>query len=450
MRSHGGTWLGREGATDIIAEAIAAPTGPSSISSPCWRITADMRVRSSSRAAPSSPIPERRSRTTSWAALLSVENDLPAGEWHFRRALETGGSNAGPLANLAVISTRRRHHRVEAVSRRRTGSRRGPSGSSRTGPSSGRCRATSPARSGSSTPRRGRPPPRRSTCCACNSLPGPGATPRRSRSSRRPTTSTVKGSSSGRLYERVGRHVEAWADDVEGKRKLAAEYGGPSDDAAGVAALYRAMREHFSVRDDGARGSARVHARRPAATGLHPGARRVPAATADRAGAVRAQRSARGRRALLARRVARRGAAAFAGAEGTSPAASTRSAAADERHLAAVLRDHYFARAETAGLTVPGARLFTDKTPFNEMNLPVLLMAFPEAKLVLVKRDPRDVAVSMMANNLSHGFNCAFRIEDIVRRLARRPKRRPRGLRARAGYAAHVLQYERFVADHEN
>ena len=34
--------------------------------------------------------------------LLSVENDLPAGEWHFRRALETGGTNAGPLANLAL------------------------------------------------------------------------------------------------------------------------------------------------------------------------------------------------------------------------------------------------------------------------------------------------------------------------------------------------------------
>jgi hypothetical protein len=68
---------------------------------------------------------------------------------------------------------------------------------------------------------------------------------------------------------------------------------------------------------------------------------------------------------------------------GTFPAASTPTAAADERHVAAVLRDHYFARAETAGLTAPGARLFTDKTPFNEINLPLLLMAFPEAKLVL-------------------------------------------------------------------
>ncbi len=35
-------------------------------------------------------------------SLLSVENDLPAGEWHFRRALEAGGTNAGPLANLAL------------------------------------------------------------------------------------------------------------------------------------------------------------------------------------------------------------------------------------------------------------------------------------------------------------------------------------------------------------
>ena len=103
---------------------------------------------------------------------------------------------------------------------------------------------------------------------------------------------------------------------------------------------------------------------------------------------------------------------------GDFPGCLDATAAADERHLAAVLRDHYLARAEAAGLTGPGARFFTDKTPFNEINLPLLLMVFPGAKLVLVKRDPRDVAVSMLSNNLSHGFHCAFRFEDIVHHLA--------------------------------
>src|SRR4030095_4631166 len=131
---------------------------------------------------------------------------------------------------------------------------------------------------------------------------------------------------------------------------------------------------------------------------------------------------------------------------GACPGCLDATAAADERHLAAVLRDHYFARAEHAGLTVPGARLFTDKTPFNEINLPLLLMAFPEAKLILVKRDPRDVAVSMLSNNLSHGFNCAYRIEDIVRHLAETEALLadyPREL----GFAAPVRQYAAFRHD---
>ena len=56
--------------------------------------------------------------------------------------------------------------------------------------------------------------------------------------------------------------------------------------------------------------------------------------------------------------------------------------------------------------------------PFNEIWLPLLRMAFPEAKIVRVVRHPFDVCVSMMANNLTHGFNCGYRIEDTVHHLA--------------------------------
>jgi hypothetical protein len=75
-------------------------------------------------------------------------------------------------------------------------------------------------------------------------------------------------------------------------------------------------------------------------------------------------------------------------------------------------------------------------------------MVFPEAKLVLVKRDPRDVAVSMLSNNLSHGFNCAFRIEDIVQHLAATDAL-VSGYERELGCAMHVLQYEQFVGDQE-
>src|SRR5215469_3574943 len=56
--------------------------------------------------------------------------------------------------------------------------------------------------------------------------------------------------------------------------------------------------------------------------------------------------------------------------------------------------------------------------PFNEIHLPLLKMAFPQAKIVNVVRHPLDVCVSMMANNMTHGFACAYRVEDITHHLA--------------------------------
>ena len=87
------------------------------------------------------------------------------------------------------------------------------------------------------------------------------------------------------------------------------------------------------------------------------------------------------------------------------------------RHVATIFRDYYFARAEAYGLLEPGKRFFTDKMPFNEVWLPLLRMAFPNAKIVHVMRHPLDVCVSMMANHFTHGFNCGYRIEDIVHHL---------------------------------
>jgi hypothetical protein len=65
-----------------------------------------------------------------------------------------------------------------------------------------------------------------------------------------------------------------------------------------------------------------------------------------------------------------------------------------------------------------GKPLFTDKMPFNEIHLPLIRMAFPHAKIVHVVRHPLDVCVSMLANNMTHGFGCAYRIGDITHQLA--------------------------------
>ena len=391
--------------------------------------------------------PENAAAHDQLGTLLSVENDLPAGEWHFRRALETGGTNAGPLANLALnLMQQGRTNESEAAFAE--ADRLAP----RTlrilahwsklrevqGDFAGAERLLDAAEAASSAEainllrvqflaRAGRDTEALAIIGAAHNINGEGQLER------------------GRLYERVGRHVEAWADYVEGKRKLAAELGGLSYDAAGVAAFYRAMREYFSATTMARipRASTRGDLPQPV---FILGAPRSGTTLIEQVLSAHSAVRAGGEHSWIAelRAVAQR----LCWHGGDFPGCLDATAAADERHLAAVLRDHYFARAEAAGLTVPGARLFTDKTPFNEMNLPLLLMTFPEAKLVLVKRDPRDVAVSMMANNLSHGFNCAFRIEDIVCHLAATEALLADYMRE-LGYAAHVLQYERFVADQE-
>jgi Flp pilus assembly protein TadD len=379
--------------------------------------------------------------------LLSWENDLPAGEWHYRRALETGGTNAGPLANLA-LNLMQQGRTAESEAAFAEADRLAPQTlrilahwsklREVQGDFAGAERLLEAAEAASSAEainllrveylaRTGRDAEALAIIEAARNINGRGQLER------------------GRLYERVERHAEAWADYVEGKRKLAAELGDLSYDAAGVAALYRAMREYFSAATMARipRASTRADVPQPV---FILGAPRSGTTLIEQVLSAHSAVRAGGEHAWIgelrdvAQRLCRYG--------GGFPACLDATAAADERHLAAVLRDHYFARAQAAGLTGPGARFFTDKTPFNEINLPLLLMVFPEAKLILVKRDPRDVAVSMLSNNLSHGFNCAFRIEDIVRHLAATDALLA-DYQRELGFPAHVLQYERFVADHE-
>jgi hypothetical protein len=91
---------------------------------------------------------------------------------------------------------------------------------------------------------------------------------------------------------------------------------------------------------------------------------------------------------------------------------------ADYHYTATLFRDYYLARAEQYGLLQSSSGYFTDKMPFNEIYLPLIKMAFPNAKIVRVVRHPLDVCVSMLSNNMTHGFHCGYRIEDISNHLA--------------------------------
>src|SRR5262249_11765713 len=98
------------------------------------------------------------------------------------------------------------------------------------------------------------------------------------------------------------------------------------------------------------------------------------------------------------------------------------------------------------GLKTPGARYFTDKMPLNDMWLPLLRIAFPESPVVVVRRRPLDVLTSVMAHDMTHGFNCSYRIEDAAHHLALVD-----GLLAQYRSAGievtHELRYEALVAD---
>ena len=349
--------------------------------------------------------------------LLSEQNDLTAGEWHFRRALDLGGPEAAPLANLA-LNLMQQGRTAESDSAFREADRLAP----RTlrilahwsklrevqGDLAGAERLLDAAEA-ASTPaainllraqylsRTGREAEAFAIIAAAPTLNGDAFLER------------------GRLHERAGRYRESWQDYTEGKRRLAAEAGGLAYDAAGVAAFYGAMEAFFDAPSmaqlprAGTRGDIPqpifiVGAPRSGTTLLE---QVLSAHSAVRAGG---ERPWIGELRVVAQRLC-----AEAGAFPFCLAATW---SADQRHLAAILRDHYLARAGDAGLLAPGARFFTDKMPFNEMYLPLIRMAFPEASVVLLRRDPRDVAVSMISNHLSHGFNCGYRIEDIVRHLA--------------------------------
>ena len=139
-------------------------------------------------------------------------------------------------------------------------------------------------------------------------------------------------------------------------------------------------------------------------------------------------------------------AVSLVGGEEAFPGKLERMTASDGARWPSLLRDFYFGRAETFGLTGPGAAYFTDKMPLNEMWLPLLRLAFPEAPMVLVRRHPLDVLTSVMSHDMTHGFNCGYRLEDAALHLSLID-----GLldqyRAAGFELTHELRYENLVSD---
>jgi tetratricopeptide (TPR) repeat protein len=83
------------------------------------------------------------------------------------------------------------------------------------------------------------------------------------------------------------------------------------------------------------------------------------------------------------------------------------------------LRDYYLQKVRQMGVQRDGADLFTDKMPLNETHLGLIAMLFPEAPLVHVIRHPLDIMVSAISNHFTHGFYCATALETAAAHYVR-------------------------------
>jgi tetratricopeptide (TPR) repeat protein len=377
--------------------------------------------------------------------LLSERNELCAGEWHLRRALDVDGRRAGTIVTLALNLTRQGRP-AEAEPLFAEADRLAPGDVRTLAYWSKACEVQHDlaraeelldraAAAGSSRDvdllraqylaRTGRADAALAMLNAAPALNGDALLER------------------GRLRDRAGRHAEAWQDFVDGKRQLAAQAGGLRYEAAAVDQFFERLARFFTrpTFDRLPRARSRADVPQPLFIVGFP-----------RSGTTLLEQVLAAHPAIRAG-----GELPFAGElreltggllPGKEPfplnlAASTM---ADRHHVATVFRDHYLARAERQGLLEPGPRYVVDKMPFNEVWLPLIRMAFPEAPVIHVVRHPLDVCVSMMSHAFNHGFHCGYRLEDLAHHLPA-VHRLHEHYRRELGTGEFILRYESLVAN---
>jgi Tfp pilus assembly protein PilF len=349
--------------------------------------------------------------------LLSEMNDLPPGEWHFRRALQLAGPHPPYLMNLA-LNLLKQGRATEADRLFAEAHSRAPQEAKTLahwatlyegrGDLKRAAELLAQAEAASSPDqvsllranllaRSGRPAEALAILDAAPTLAGDAQLQR------------------GRLREAAGRYGQAWNDYVEGKRKLARESGGVEYRSQTVEALFGLCKQFFT----------RAHlAALPRAAERRDLPQPIFITGFPRSGTTLLEQI------LCSHSQIRPGGELpFLGelpglADQLLPGSERYPGnlalcwTADRHYIATLFRDYYCARAEQYGLAKPGKAFFTDKMPFNEIHLPLLKMAFPHAKIIRMVRHPLDVCVSMLANNMTHGFGCAYRIADIALHLA--------------------------------
>jgi len=112
-------------------------------------------------------------------------------------------------------------------------------------------------------------------------------------------------------------------------------------------------------------------------------------------------------------------------------------------------REKYWARVRAWGGEVAG-QVFVDMNPLNGIKLPLIARLFPEARILIMRRDPRDVLLSCFRINFVPS-PAAFAFSDLeeAARHYDALMRLTELCRARLPLAFHEVRYDRLVADFE-
>ena len=227
----------------------------------------------------------------------------------------------------------------------------------------------------------------------------------------------------GRLYDRLGHYREAWEDWVAGKAQLA-ERNGRRYQGVQVAEEAKALIAFASRAADHPRAAPRDDVPQPIFIVGFP-----------RSGTTLVEQILASHSAIVA------GGELPFGAElsdlfGVEKAATQPDA----------LRDHYLDRSRSYGLFGADGGYFTDKMPDNASWLPLLRVAFPRSPVIYVRRHPLDILASVMAHDMTHGFNSGYRLDDAARHLALVDDLLKNYHKAGVG-PTYELRYESLVAD---
>ncbi len=247
-----------------------------------------------------------------------------------------------------------------------------------------------------------------------------------------------------RLLDRLGRYDEAWTGWVQAKARLGKD-SGRSYDTARVTTEYAGLKDFFS---------ADTLARLPKATARHDGPQPLFILGFPRSGTTMIEQMFNSHPLVAA------------GGElpfvyewqaltrdllpGTRPfpLRLAHTLTADFHHIPGVLRDYYLGRAATYGVMASGKPLFTDKMPLNDVYLPLIRIAFPQAPIVRMVRHPLDVAVSMLSHNLTHGDNCGYAIGTIMQHMVAMHDL-THHYDAVMEHPPLIVRYEDFIADQD-